>query len=36
MDFGDITGLLGALLHASIMLIGAGALLWGMLAWLFR
>lgn len=36
MGFEDVAQLLGALLQASVMLIGAGALAWGLIAWLFR
>lgn len=32
----DITQFVAALIHASVLLIGAGALAWGMLGWLFR
>lgn len=36
MDFEDVAQLLGALLQASVMLIGASALAWGLLNWVFR
>lgn len=36
LDFEDVAGMIGALIQASVMLIGASALAWGLIAWLFR